>query len=108
MVNSEPPGANVSVSDGRAGVTPFSFRTARDEDLQFHVSKAGYQPSDISDPSKFQWGYGISDLFFTGLIGLGIDAMDGAAEFLLSPPASAFRSFPWRLATREVPELARV
>ncbi|HJU27715.1 MAG TPA: PEGA domain-containing protein [Candidatus Binataceae bacterium] len=81
MVNSDPSGANVTVNDGRSGVTPYSFRTSRDEDLQIHVSKPGYQPTDISDNSKFEWGYGISDIFFTGLIGLGIDAMDGASFY---------------------------
>jgi hypothetical protein len=81
MVSSDPPAATVTVNDGRSGVTPYSFRTSRDEDLQIHVSKPGYQATDISDNSKFEWGYGISDLFFTGLIGLGVDAIDGASFY---------------------------
>lgn len=81
MVASDPPGANVSVNDGRSGSTPFSFRVPRNEDLQIHISKPGYQSVDLTDTSKFEWGYGISDLLFTGLIGLGVDAIDGASFY---------------------------
>lgn len=78
MVASDPPGAQVTVSDGRQGTTPYSMRVNRDDDLQIHVSKPGYAPTDISDTSHVEWGYLVSDIFFTGLIGLGVDGIDGA------------------------------
>jgi hypothetical protein len=78
MVASDPPGAQVTINDGHQGTTPYSMRVNRDDDLQIHVSKPGYSSSDISDTSHIQWGYLVSDIFFTGLIGLGVDGIDGA------------------------------
>lgn len=78
MVASDPAGAQVTVNDGRSGSTPYSMRVNRNEDLQIHVSKAGYSPYDESDNSRIEWGYLVSDIFFTGLIGLAVDGLDGA------------------------------
>ncbi len=78
MVASAPAGAQVSVNDGRSRVRPYSIRVDRDEDLQIHLSKAGYTPYDESDPSHIEWGYFVSDFFFTGLTGLAVDGLDGA------------------------------
>jgi hypothetical protein len=78
MVESDPSAAQISVNDGRQGTTPFSMRTNRNDDLQIHVSKPGYAPADITDGTHLEWGYLISDIFFTGLIGLAVDGMDGA------------------------------
>lgn len=78
MVASDPPGALVSINDGRQGTTPYSMRVNRNDDLQIHVSKPGYSSSDIADTSHIEWGYLVSDIFFTGLIGLGVDGIDGA------------------------------
>ncbi len=78
MVASEPAGAQVATSDGRSGTTPFSFHINRAEDVQIHVTKVGYLPYDVSDNSHVQWGYVVSDLFFTVLIGLAVDGLDGA------------------------------
>ena len=65
MVASDPAGAQVTVNDGRSGSTPYSMRVNRNEDLQIHVSKAGYSPYDESDNSRIEWGYLVSDIFFT-------------------------------------------
>ena len=78
MVESDPPGAQVSVNDGRNGTTPYSMKVGRDDDISIHVSKPGYAPTDISDESHMAWGYFISDFFFTGLVGLAVDGLDGA------------------------------
>ena len=78
MVQSDPPGAQVSVNDGRNGTTPYSMKVSRNDDVDIHVSKPGYAPMDISDESHMEWGYFISDFFFTGLIGLAVDGLDGA------------------------------
>jgi hypothetical protein len=78
MVQSDPPGAQVSVNDGRNGTTPYSMKVSRNDDVDIHVSKPGYAPMDVSDASHMEWGYFISDFFFTGLIGLAVDGLDGA------------------------------
>jgi hypothetical protein len=75
---SDPSGAAVAVNDGRSGSTPYSIRENREQDLQIRFSKPGYQSQDISDVSHVQWGYLVSDIFFTGLIGLAVDGLDGA------------------------------
>ncbi len=78
MVNSDPAGAQVVVNDGRSGTTPYSMKVGRDDDLQIHVSKTGYSSTDVTDTSHMEWGYFIADFFFTGLIGLAVDGLDGA------------------------------
>ena len=75
---SDPSGASVTVNDGRSGTTPYSIRENREEDLQVHFSKSGFQSQDVADTSHVQWGYVVSDIFFTGLIGLAVDGLDGA------------------------------
>jgi hypothetical protein len=75
---SDPSGVNTSISDGRSGVTPYSVHVDRDEDLQIHFSKPGYQNYDVDDVSHVEWGYFVADVFFTGLIGLAVDGIDGA------------------------------
>ncbi len=42
MVASDPSGAQVSISEGRSGVTPFSLYVPRSEYLNIHLTKAGY------------------------------------------------------------------
>ena len=78
MIASDPAGAQVTTNDGKSGTTPFSMRVNRDEDLDIHISKPGYSATDISDSSHVEWGYLVSDIFFTGLIGLAVDGIDGA------------------------------
>ena len=78
MVATDPAGAQVSVNDGRGGTTPYSMKVGRDDDLDIHISKPGYAPQDVSDESHIEWGYLVSDIFFTGLIGLAVDGLDGA------------------------------
>jgi hypothetical protein len=75
---SDPSGAAVTINDGHSGSTPYSIHENREEDLQVHFSKPGYQSEDIADTSHVQWGYVVSDIFFTGLIGLAVDGLDGA------------------------------
>jgi PEGA domain-containing protein len=75
---SDPSGATANINDGRNGSTPYSIRENREQDVQVHFSKPGYQSQDVSDVSHVQWGYVVSDIFFTGLIGLAVDGLDGA------------------------------
>ncbi len=49
QVNSDPPGATVTLHNGESAVTPFSLTVPRNEDLQLHFSKPGYQSADLTD-----------------------------------------------------------
>jgi hypothetical protein len=51
-VTSEPSGATVAVNEGQTGITPFSVRVWRADDLVFHFSKSGYRSLDVADPSE--------------------------------------------------------
>jgi hypothetical protein len=78
MVSSDAPNARVSLNDGMSGPAPYTAKVPRDEDLTINVSAPGYQSTTISDVSHPSWGYVVADFFLTGLIGLGIDGIDGA------------------------------
>ena len=106
MVASDPAGAEVTTNDGRSGTTPYSMRVGRDDDVQIHISKPGFNSTDIADASRIEWGYFVSDFFFTGLIGLAVDGIDGAMfyhnqtmvtahlEPLALPPVAQYQAQP--------------
>jgi hypothetical protein len=65
-VTSDPPGADVVMSDGQTGVTPFTATTPRDQSIAFHFSKDGYEAADLTDHTKQEfWPYilGTFDVF---------------------------------------------
>jgi hypothetical protein len=76
-VNSDPPGALVTLSDGETKVTPFSITVPRNQDLQFHFSKPGYQSTDVSDNSQVEGAYGAVDIIPL-MIPWAIDGSTGA------------------------------
>lgn len=75
---SEPSGATVVDNDGNTRVTPFTMIVKRNEDLQFHFSKPGYQSEDIADDAQVEGGYLAADILFP--IAWGIDAASGAYQ----------------------------
>ena len=75
-VMSDPSGATVIDNQGGTHETPFTMMVPRNEDLQFHFSKPGYQSADVSDDSQIEGGYVAAD-FFT-FLGWPIDAATGA------------------------------
>ncbi len=60
-VRSEPSGANVTMSSGMTGVTPFTITVARERDLVFHFSKPGYRSTDVFDDAQVESGYVAAD-----------------------------------------------
>jgi hypothetical protein len=76
-VNSEPPGATVTLSSGETRVTPFSIVVPRKQDLQLHFSKPGYQSTDLSDDSRIEPGY-VAAGMIPFMIPWAIDASSGA------------------------------
>lgn len=75
---SDPSGAYTTVSDASNGYTPYSLHIDRDQNLQVHFSKPGYQSYYVVDNSHISWGYFWTDAVFTLFIGDIIDAADGA------------------------------
>ena len=53
-VTSEPPGATVTLNTGETKTTPFTMTVPRNQDLQLHFQKAGYQPVNIADNSRVE------------------------------------------------------
>jgi len=53
-VISDPPGATVILNNGETRVTPFTMEVKRNQDLQLHISKPGYQPVNLSDNSQVE------------------------------------------------------
>jgi hypothetical protein len=85
-VDSIPQGADVQISTGQSGVTPFTAKVPRSQDLQISVSKPGYKTQRISVPAEISSGGAVAtaaNLFafrdLGGLIGAAIDSSDGSA-----------------------------
>ena len=76
-VTSEPSGATVTTSDGVPRVTPFTMTAPREQDLQFHFSKPGYQSTDVLDRSKVEPEFLVPDII-PFMIPWAIDAGSGA------------------------------
>ncbi|MGB0059650.1 PEGA domain-containing protein [Candidatus Binatus sp.] len=77
-VVSDPSGAEVTANETHEGPTPVSFTVPSKQDLNITVSKAGYQPEDLQDPTSFRWGYEIW-AFIAYVIPMVVDLSDGAA-----------------------------
>lgn len=75
-VMSDPSGATVTDNVGGTHQTPFTMTVPRNEDLQFHFSKAGYQSSDVIDNSQVEGGYLAADILVP--IAWATDAATGA------------------------------
>jgi hypothetical protein len=75
-VTSEPSGATATLSDGRTYLTPFSVTVPREQDLQIHFAKSGYQSTDLTDASHMEGIYVAPDMLT--FIGFVIDASTGA------------------------------
>jgi hypothetical protein len=86
MVDSIPQGANVQMSTGQSGVTPFRVKVPRSQTLQVSISKTGYKSQRITVPAEVSSGGAVAtaaNLFafrdLGGLLGAAVDASDGSA-----------------------------
>ncbi len=90
-VQSQPPGAQVTLSTGEKGVTPAKFIKSRRESLSVTVSKPGYISQTIRVESKASATGGAAmagNAVAGGLIGLAVDAGSGAMFSLYPNPVS--------------------
>lgn len=53
-VESDPPAATVTMDNGVTMTTPFTINVPREQDLNFHFSKPGYQSVNLSDNSRVE------------------------------------------------------
>ena len=81
VVNSEPSGAEVSLSSGMSGKTPTSFKVDRDKELVVTISKDGYKTVTVNVNCQVA-GAGAAgmagNVILGGLIGAAVDAGSGA------------------------------
>jgi len=83
-VTSNPSGADVTLSNGMSGVTPFTITVPRERDLVFHFSKEGYQSADVFDETNVEGKYVAADWASILVTGLPVawvnDVSSGAAR----------------------------
>ncbi len=91
-VQSEPPGATVTLSTGEKGVTPATFVEKRRRDnFTVTVSKPGYVSETVTVESKAGGTGGTAmagNILLGGAIGMGVDAGTGAYDSLYPNPVS--------------------
>ncbi len=76
-ISSTPEGATVTVDNRAVGTTPVSAELTRKDEHIVRISLEGYTTATIPlirKTSGYVWG----NIFFGGLIGLAVDAMNGA------------------------------
>lgn len=82
VVESDPPGASVKMSNGlNCDATPCSFKVPRKEALVVTVAKQGYETSVHNVHTQISGGGGAAmagNVVLGGLIGAGVDAATGA------------------------------
>jgi uncharacterized protein YcfJ len=89
VIESEPSGAQVQLSNGMKGTTPTSFKVKRKHDLIVTVSKPGYETASINVTSQMAGAGGAAmagNVLVGGIIGLAIDASSGATKELKPNP----------------------
>lgn len=90
VVNSEPQGAQVQLSNGMSCTsTPCTFKLPRKSDLQVTVSRAGCQTitTNVTHTTAGSGAAGVAgNVVFGGIIGLGVDAVSGASQDLVPNP----------------------
>lgn len=83
QIASVPAGANVRTSNELACVTPCTLTVNRKDELSVTVSKSGYRPETVEVKTRIAAegaaGFAGNVLLPGGVIGMGIDAVNGAA-----------------------------
>jgi len=89
VIESEPPGADVELSNGLRGKTPTSFKVKRNENLVVTIKKEGYETVTANVTSQVA-GAGAAgmagNVILGGLIGAAVDAGSGAMKELKPNP----------------------
>ena len=76
-IDTDPPGAAITVNGERYGTTPQKILLDRGEDHLVTLRKSGFEPFEFEvEPELNGWVFG--NIIFGGFIGLGVDALTGA------------------------------
>ncbi|MFI0398518.1 MAG: PEGA domain-containing protein [Thiolinea sp.] len=89
VIESEPSGAQVKLSNGMTGTTPTSFKVKRKDNLIVTVSKQGYETASINVTSQVAGAGGAAmagNVLVGGIIGAAVDASTGAMNELKPNP----------------------
>ncbi|MGV9007581.1 MAG: translation initiation factor 2 [Brevundimonas sp.] len=109
-VESTPPGAHVSTSNGfQCAATPCSFRMPRKDAFRATVSMDGYvtQEHDITSGMSGNGAAGLAgNVIFGGIVGGVVDANSGALNDLKPNPLIVILLTPAEAATRAEAEAA--
>lgn len=80
VIETEPSGAQVRLSNGQTGTTPTSFKIKRKGGVVVTVSKDGYEPATVNVTTQVA-GAGAAgmagNVLLGGVIGAGVDAFSG-------------------------------
>ena len=89
VINSDPIGAEVKLSNGMSGKTPATFTLPRKDNVVVKVEKAGYEPVEVTVTPQVSGAGGAGmagNVLLGGLIGAAVDAGSGAMNDLLPNP----------------------
>ncbi len=89
VIESEPPGAEVTLSNGLRGKTPGSFKVKRDENLIVTITKEGYEPVTVTVTSQIGTGGAVGmagNVLLGGFVGMAVDGLSGATKELKPNP----------------------
>jgi len=92
VVESEPSGATVTLSNGMSGKTPTSFKLPRKDALVVTIAKEGYETLTVNVNSQVS-GAGAAgmagNVLIGGVIGAVVDPLSGAMKDLRPNPVKA-------------------
>lgn len=89
VIESNPPGATIELSNGLRGTTPTSFELPRKHPLTVTISKEGYETVTVNVTPKIvgAGGAGMAgNVLLGGVIGAAVDAGTGAMKDLFPNP----------------------
>lgn len=89
VIESEPTGAEIKLSNGMSGKTPATFTLPRKDALVVKIQKAGYEPVEVNITPQISGAGGAGmagNVLVGGLIGAAVDAGSGAMNDLLPNP----------------------
>ncbi len=89
VIESEPTGAEIKLSNGMSGKTPATFTLPRKDALVVKIQKAGYEPVEVNITPQISGAGGAGmagNVLVGGLIGVAVDAGSGAMNDLLPNP----------------------
>lgn len=89
VVESDPPGANIRLSNGLTGKTPTSFKLPRKETVVVEIEKDGYEPLSVRVTPQISGGGAAGmagNVLVGGLVGVVVDPLSGAMNDLKPNP----------------------